>query len=285
MNSNLLSLDQDIVTRLFYVIDDLCKAIKPGLIANGNNAGRKAKLTDSELITIALLFSFLDTNAFKKFYEFYGLKRYFPNMPCYSRLLINVKEVMPMALLLLHILMKINRKKSVGKIKILDSMPLVVCKNKRIFNYRSSLLASRGKSSMGWFYGFKLHMVIDDEGNILNILITPGNPSDKNKEIVKKLLKDISGIVVGDGGYQSKPLEQELSKQGITFITGLRKTTKQLVTLLYDKLRRLRQLIETVNGQIKYRRGCESSLPRSEGGYFWRYISAVLSYMIMKQFF
>lgn len=282
---NILSLNTDIVTRLFYVIDDLCKAVQINLLPSGKTAGRRNNLTPSEIITIAILFSFLDTNAFKKFYTFYDLQKYFPNVPCYSRLLINVKEAMPLALLLLKILMHTNRKNSRNKIKIIDSMPLPVCKNKRIFNFKSSVLAERGMSSMGWFYGFKIHLVIDQDGNLLNIEITPGNTNDKNHELVKKLLKDITGIVVGDTGYLSKPLREELGREGITFITGLRRTTKQLVTLLYDKLRRLRQMIETVNGQIKYRRGCVSSLPRSENGYFWRYISAILSYTIIKTFF
>jgi hypothetical protein len=87
-----LSLNTDTVTRLFYVIDDLCKAIYPNLLTSGKNVGRKQKLSNSEIITIALLFSFLDTNTFKKYYLYYGLERYFPNIPCYSRLLIIEKN-------------------------------------------------------------------------------------------------------------------------------------------------------------------------------------------------
>lgn len=173
---------------------------------------------------------------------------------------------------------------AINKQLLIDSVPLPVCNNKRIFNYKVSHLPDRGKSSMGWFYGFKLHLITDPHGNLLTIHLSSGNTSDKDHKIVLSLVKDIEGILVGDAGYQSKPLTRKLGKKSITFVTGLRKGTKQLVTQAYDRLRRLRQRIETAIGSIKYRQGSVSSPPRSANGYFWRYMAACLVYTIMKAY-
>ena len=96
--------------------------------------------------------------------------------------------------------MTINRKKAKKLIKLIDSVPLPACNNKRIFNYKVSHLADRGKSSMGWFYGFKLHLITDQHGNLVNIHLSSGNTSDRNHKIVLSLVKDIEGILVGDAG-------------------------------------------------------------------------------------
>lgn len=276
--------NEDFVTHLFYVVDTLHKTIVPEKILS-TNVGAKRKLCDSELVTIALLFSFYGNPAFKMFYQIFDFDKYFSHVPEYSRLLRNIKEVMPQALLLLNALLAMNRVNAKGKVKLIDSMPCPVVSNKRIFNYSSSDTAQRGKSSMGYFFGFKIHLITDSEGNILKMKITPGNTSDKDQEIVSSLAKDIEGILVGDNGYESSPLFEKLGRMGIILITGFNKRTKKLVSPYYHTLRKMRQMIETVNGCIKFRRGCASSLPRSNDGYFFRYIAAILNYTIMKAFF
>jgi hypothetical protein len=273
----------DIVLKLFIIIDDLVSAINKRLLPV-KKAGRNHNLTPSEIITIALLFTLSNCKDFKHFYTFFDLHHYFPNIPSYERTLASIKTYGSMMLLILKAFMTINRKKADKLIKLIDSVPFPVCNNKRIFNYKVSNLADRGKSSMGWFYGFKLHVITDENGNLLNIVLSSGNKSDKDHEIVLSLVKDIQGILVGDAGYQSKPLTEKLGKIGITFITGLKKGTKQLVTLAYNNLKRLRQRIETAIGSIKHRQSSVSSLPRSTDGYFWRYLAACLAYAIMKAY-
>lgn len=276
--------NEDFVLKLFYVVDTLHKTIIPTKICS-TNVGAKKKLSDSELITIALLFSFYGNPAFKRFYEVFDFRKYFSSVPEYSRLLRNIKGAMPQALLLLNLILKLNQQHAIDKVKLIDSMPLPVVANKRIFHYASSDLADRGKGSMGWFYGFKVHLITDTDGNILKMKLTPGNVSDKDQEIVASLATDIKGIVVGDTGYYSQPLITKLATMGIRLVTGCTKRTKKLVDQSYHTLRKMRQMIETVNGCIKFRRGCASSLPRSNDGYFFRYIAAILNYSMMKAFF
>ena len=120
-----------------------------------------------------------------------------------------------------------------------------------------------------------------------NFKITSGNVSDKNQDLIQEMTKDLEGVLVGDKGYQSQKLFKILNELKIHFLTRLRKSiknTKAIVFEGYHELKRLRQKIETINGQIKYRQGMESSLPRSDKGYLWRYVFAIFNYVLLNQF-
>lgn len=279
---NRILLQDNFFITLFCVIDDLCKTFIPKQL--GSNKGRKAILNLSELITIGVYFSFNNVNAFKNFYQLFLSNKYFSFLPEYSRLLRNVKESTYNVVFLIKIICAINCSLDKGGMKIIDSMPLPVCSNKRIFGYKVSELAARGKSSMGWFYGFKLHLIIDLEGKILKFEITTGNVSDKDRELMKYLCKGLKGLLVGDKGYLSKELKEELAKTGIVFQTGLRKGMKALATFTYQANLRLRQFIETTFGRIKFRQGCVTNLARSTNGYFFRYAMSLFTYILLVQF-
>lgn len=279
---NRILLQDELFITLFCVIDDLCNTLLPKKI--GLNAGRKAILTLSELITIGVYFSFNNVSAFKSFYRLFLSNKYFSYLPEYSRLLRNVKEAAYDVVILLKIISAINCSLDKGGIKIIDSVPLPVCSNKRIFGYKVTELASRGRSSMGWFYGFKLHLIIDLKGRALKFEITPGNVSDKDRELMKYLCRELHGLLIGDKGYLSKELKEELAKAGILFQTGLRKGMKALVTTTYHTNLRLRQFIETTFAKIKFRQGCLTSLARSANGYFWRYAMSLFTYVLLVQF-
>ena len=65
-------------------------------------------------------------------------------------------------------------------ISSVDSVPIRVCKPKRIRNNKVCKgSATNGKSTIGWFYGFKLHSIINDNGEILNFTITQTNIDDR----------------------------------------------------------------------------------------------------------
>lgn len=276
----------DLVVKLFYIIDNLCVELLPKKLGHASKKGRHPSLCISELITIAVIFSITDVNAFKTFYRIFSLTNCFPNLPEYSRLLRNIKEVTVFTMIILQILMRLNRSScSDNEVKLIDSFPIPVCSNKRIFGYSVSELANRGKSSMGWFYGFKIHLLISEKGSILNVRITAGNVSDKDHDLVTSILRDIRGVLIGDAGYLSEPLREKLLKQGIYLLTGVKRNMKKLMTQAQHKLLKLRQLIEVVNGQIKYRKGLVSSLPRSDAGYFFRYITAIFAHVVMTSFF
>lgn len=284
MNDLILD-DKDVILKLAFVIDDLYKSIFPKQISS-TNSGRKPTLKTSELITISVIFSISNSNAFKSFYRIFKLTSMFPRMPEYSRLLRNVKAVSHETGIMLKVLMEMTKGSlSEAEVKLLDSTPLPVCGIKREFSYRTSDNTSKGKSSIGWFYGFKLHIVTNSKGNLLNLEISTGSMSDKNHELVLSVLKGLSGIVLADTGYLSGPLTEKLRQEKIIFITGVRKNMKKLITETQHKTLKMRQTIETTLSCIKHRLGCCSSLPRSDLGYIFRYITAAFTFVLISMFF
>jgi len=280
---NKILLQDDFFITFFCLIDDLCKAFLPKKISS-NSIGRRPILSLSELITIGVYFTFNNSNTFKGFYRLFLCNKYFTYLPEYSRLLRNIKESTYDVMFLIKIICAINCSLDKAGIKIIDSMPLPVCSNKRIFGYKVSELAGRGKSSIGWYYGFKLHLIIDLEGKVLKFEITPGNISDKDRQLMRYLCKGLKGILIGDKGYLSRELKEELSDMGIILQTGLKKGIKAIATFTYHSNLRLRQFIETTFGRIKFRQGCATTLARSADGYFFRYILSLFTYILMVQF-
>jgi transposase len=124
-------------------------------------------------------------------------------------------------------------------------------------------LAQRGKSSTGWFSGFKLHLVVNDRGELLNMALTPGNVDDRKP--VPKLVKELFGKLIGDKGYVSQPLfELLLDTFNIQLITKLRSNMKNRLMPLADHLLlRKRSIIETIIDQLKNISQIEHSRHRS----------------------
>jgi hypothetical protein len=279
---NRILLQDELFITLFCVIDDLCKALLPRKLSTSK--GRDPILNYPELMTIGVYFCLSNTAAFKGFYRLFLSNKYFTSLPEYSRLLRNVKVVCFDVVLMMRIISAINCSLDKGGIKIIDSVPLPVVSNKRIFGYSVSELAARGRSSMGWYYGFKLHLIIDLKGNVLRFEITPGNVSDKDRELMLHLCQGLKGLMVGDKGYLSRELKEILAEGDLVFQTGLRKGMKSLATVTYHTNMKLRQFIETTFGRIKFRQGCVSSLPRSVNGYFFRYAMSLFAYVLLVQF-
>jgi hypothetical protein len=136
-------------------------------------------------------------------------------------------------------------------IAFIDSTPLPVCHNKRIARHKVFAdLAEREKSSLGWFFGFKLHLIVDDQGELLAVCLTPGNVEDR--KLVPRLAKKLWGKLCGDWGYLSQRLFEQLFQQGLQLITPIRKNMPNQLMPLTDKLlTRKRSIIETINDQLK----------------------------------
>src|SRR5690606_5632092 len=136
-------------------------------------------------------------------------------------------------------------------ISIVDSTSLEVCNLRRIYRHKTfKNLAERGKTSVKWFFGFKLHMIINHFGEIVSFFITPGNVFDGNKEVLEKLTPDLFGKLIADKGYLGR--FKDLYTKGITLIHGIRSNMKNQLVSLFDKfLLRQRGIIETVFGILK----------------------------------
>lgn len=144
-----------------------------------------------------------------------------------------------------------------------DSTPLRVCRNQRILIHKTfEGLAERGKCSMGWSFGFKLHLIINDKGEILNFMFTPGNVDDREPLKQGKFLENIKGKLCADKGYIGQALFENPFPNGIQLVTKVKNNMKNSLMSIADKiLLRKRALIETVNDELKNIEQREKSLP------------------------
>lgn len=247
-------LDLDAVYALFCSIDAFWRVFEPlwerELLAAGRKRRRATRLHPSELMTIAILFQQSGYRTFKTFYTQYvqvHLRQEFPGLVSYNRFI----ELLPRVLVPLAVYLQTQQGSCTG-IGFIDSTALAVCHNARIHQHRVFRVdARRGKTSVGWFYGFKLHLVVNDRGDLLAFCLTPGNVDDRRP--VPRLVRRLFGKLFGDKGYVSAALaEQLLLTQGLQLITKLRKNMRAVLLPLADQLLlRKRAIIESINDQLK----------------------------------
>jgi hypothetical protein len=250
------------------------------LLASGRSRIKPARLTPSEVMTIQVLFHLSGIRTFKKFYTGYVrgyLRAYFPKLVSYNRMV----ELCSQTIVPLAIYLKTRSTGDCIGISFIDSTPLRVGHNRRIHSHKVFKgLAQCGRCSIGWFYRFKLHLVLSDSGQIINFMLTPGSTNDrtplKNEAFVDKLF----GKLVGDKGYISKQLFQDLFFEGIHLITKLRKNMKpNLVTPIRDAiLLRKRAICETIIDQLKNIFQIEHSRHRSSKNFLTNLFSALIAY-------
>jgi len=152
-------------------------------------------------------------------------------------------------------LMMYLKHKGLGKsrgINYIDSTLLRVCQIKREKqNKVFKGVATKGKSTMGWFFGFKLHLIINDKGERLSFYFTKGNVDDRNIELMTAMTKEVFGKFFGDKGYISKALSELLFQDGIQLITKVRKNMKkQNLSDIDAILLRKRDLVESVKKYV-----------------------------------
>jgi hypothetical protein len=165
-------------------------------------------------------------------------------------------------------------------ISFVDSTAIAVCKPKRISNNKVFKgIAKLGKTTIGWFYGFKCHILVNEVGELLAVTFTPGNVDDRAP--VPVLCKKISGKLFGDKGYISQVLFEELLGRGIKFFTGIKQNMKNSLMPIVDKLLlRKRSIIETIIDQLKNIAQIEHSRHRSVTNFFVNLTAALAAYSI-----
>jgi len=276
----------DKVAEVFVKVDDFCNEFeiefkKHSLpCADGiKKRNRKATLTHSEIITILIAFQGGHFRNFKHFYCHYvcvHLRDCFPNVVSYNRFIeLSHRCAIPFMMFLHYCC----RGECTG-ISFIDSTVLRVCHKKRIKrNKVFKNIAKVGKSSMGWFFGFKLHLIINDKGEILSFYLSKGNTSDNNAKIITEMTKEIFGKVFGDKGYINKALADILFDDGIQLITTVRRNMKQKALSNEEKLLlRKRSVIETVNDELKNICQVEHTRHRSIAGFILNIMSAIAAY-------
>jgi Transposase DDE domain len=243
------------LTTLFCEIDDFCKIFMTNntnfKLANDNNSKRNRphRMSLSEIMTIVIYFQESGYRNFKTYYTQYvvqQLQSFFPDLLSYNRFV----AIMPNSAIALAGYLS-SRMDNVTGISFIDSTKLEVCNKKRISkNKVFKGVAEIGKTSMGWFFGFKLHLITNHTGGLLAVKITPGNISDVSP--VFDMAKDMFGKIFGDKGYISKDLFERLKTNGSILITPIKKNMKNKLLEIKDKiLLRKRAIIETINDQLK----------------------------------
>ena len=278
---------EDKVTELFCMADDFCKffdaMMKKYTLKSDNKRAyhRDSTMSKSEIMLIMILFHDSGYRCLKHFYVekvCKHLRHLFPKVVSYNRFVELEKQVaVPLALFIKKVLLG----KCTG-ISFVDSTPLRVCRNQRIHIHKVFKgIAQRGKCSMGWFFGFKLHLICNEKGEVLNFIITPGDVDDRKQLEYKAFVEFIYGKLVGDKAYIGKNLFQRLFVDGIQLITKLKSNMKGALMSVSDKLLlRKRAIIETVNDELKNIAQVEHSRHRSFENFIVNMLGAIAAYCV-----
>lgn len=267
----------DIVT-LFCEIDDFYKVYEQvsskWQIGARRVRNRKSQLSPAEVMTILVLYHESGYKNLKSFYlREIGLHRRkeFPQLVSYNRFV----ELQRRCVMALFFYLVCKRGACTG-ISFIDATALKVCHNLRIRAHKVFKgSAARDKSSTGWYYGFKLHLAVNEKGEILGFYLTAANVDER--ETVDWITHGLWGKLIGDKGYISQDLFVRLMKRGLKLLTKLRSNMKNRLMEMEDKLLlRKRAIIETVNDQLKNISNIEHPRHRS----LWNFLGNVASGLI-----
>jgi hypothetical protein len=182
-----------------------------------------------------------------------------------------------LAVMMLEVFMKFFRNHDPSGISFADATKLKVCEDKREFTHKvSARIAKKGKSSIGWFFGFKLHAICNEKRQIVSFTITTASVDDRKP--LPQLVQNLKRMVMDDAGYIGKKLREKLSKIGVHLIAAPRNNMKVLMSKIEHILLKKRQSIEQVFSVIKTRYGLNLSLARSITGMFTAIVSITLWY-------
>ena len=276
---------EDKVIELFCFADDFCKFFDR-MVAKytfkstvKRSYHRNSTMSKAEIMLIMILFHDSNYRCLKHFYQEHvckHLRHLFPKVVSYNRFVELEREVaVPLALFIKKVLLG----KCTG-ISFVDSTPLRVCRNQRIHIHKTFKgIAQRGKCSMGWFFGFKLHLICNEKGELLNFMITPGDIDDREPLKYEAFMEFIYGKLVGDKGYIGKELFQRLFVNGIQLVTKLKSNMKGALMSVSDKLLlRMRAIIETVNDELKNIAQVEHSRHRCFDNFIVNMLGAIAAY-------
>lgn len=273
----------DNLVELYCIVDEFAKKFFPEFekaqLEFGLKRRRKAcALSPSEIMTLMIYFHQLRFRDFKTYYTQYVQKylpQAFPDLVSYNRFV----ELMPSILLPMCFFIHAQQKSETG-IYFIDSTVIKACHVKRASSNKVFKgIAKKSKSTMGWFFGFKLHLLINDKGEILAFKVTPGTTDDR--ATVDKMTQGLTGKLFGDRGYISQELFDKLYQRGLQLITRIKKNMQNKMMPLIDKLLlRKRAIIESVNDQLKNISQIEHTRHRSPTNFMVNLVAALAAYAL-----
>jgi hypothetical protein len=276
----------DNLVETFCFVDDFMKKFMEEwnkyLISTGKKTrNREPQLSCSEIATILILFHRSGARNFKTFYLqhiCYYLKHLFPNYVSYSRFI----QLQKSFLVPLYYLSQALKGEQTG-VYFIDSTTLKVCHIKREKqNKVFKNIAKKSKSTMGWYFGFKLHLIINNKGEIMSCRITDSVSSDVS--VAEDLAEGLIGKLIGDKGYISSSLSELLMGRGLQLITKIRKNMKNFFMKMQDKvLLAKRAIIESVNDQLKNICQIEHSRYRAPYSLLLNVFCGIIAYQFKEQ--
>jgi hypothetical protein len=271
---------------IFYLVDEFCKEFdkaKAGHVLQ-KDCGKKSRnrafrMSDSEVITIMIYFHLKQFRNLKHFYINYiqvHCREDFPQTVAYNRFV----ELQQKALVPMTVFLQLCCLGKCTGVSFIDSTPLRVWHIRREHSHKTFKgQATKGKTSTGWFFGFKLHIVINDKGEILDFLFTQAHVDDREPLKNKRFHQNVFGKGFAGKGYISQDLFEKLFVDGIHLITKIKKNMKNSLMLLSDKIYlRKRAIIETVNDQLKNICQMEHTRHRCFENFIGNMVSALIAY-------
>jgi hypothetical protein len=277
---------------IYCFVDDFIKSvlhnIKYALKRPDQNTPptKKHNLSIAELATLAIFRFFTGHRNWKEFYQ--HLETYhgsdFPRLPTYQNFLDAVNRLSGFAMILLQGFMQIFKNgTSVDDLKFADSTRLRVCDIKRESSHKvAKNIATKSKTTMGWFYGFRLHIIVNELLHILNFKITTATVDER--VALEMMWKDIFGMIIADAGYIGKEWADKARDLGKNLFAAVRKNMRKIMTKAQHQLFKMRQKVEIVFSVLKLRLGLETALPRSPLGFFAHYLWCLTAYQLKKFF-
>lgn len=237
----------DTLTQIYVFVADFL-AENPDRAQWRRSHNAQPAFTDAEVLTIGLMQSVFGVATLKQTYALIAnnWRDCFPRLCSYAQFVARLHAISG---IVGHLMGKaIAHHKMPGCLYLLDSKPIPVCKPIR--HGRVRLLrpegAYFGKSSTGWYFGYKLHLLVHQSGAILYALLTPANFADKDEEVLHTMLLSAGGgVVLCDMGYRDKELRAQLEAEyGVVIIDPQQAGDKRAL------ISSLRERIETTNSGL-----------------------------------
>jgi hypothetical protein len=272
------------ITELYSFIDDFCQIYleheKKQLLPTNKRRNRLCSMSLSEVMTIMVMYHTSYAKNFKYFYKIWVQnihKEDFPKALSYNRFV----ELIPRSFLPFNVLLHMLFGEKTGTY-FMDATAIKVCHNKRRYRNKTFKgLAKQGKSSMGFFYGFKLHLVINEKGEFIALKMTKGNVDDRVP--VPEMTKDLTGLIYADRGYIKQNLFINLYERGLKMIHGIKKNMpNKLMDLTEKMMLRKRNIIETIFDYLKNKMNLEHTRHRSPINAFVHILSTFIAYCLKK---
>lgn len=271
---------------IYIIVSDFIQAVEAdtklcSLCYNWNGRrGPKRRLTITQVIALNIMRFLLHIKDLKAFHRTIRMLDLIPGLPNYENFLKASNKALPVLTLFLQALLARNRELNNTDVHFMDSTPVSTCLNRRIFSHKVTKgFASRGKSTKGWFYGFKLHGVCSQEGILESVFFTSGNTNDS--KLIEKITWNMRGRFFADAGYLKKASElRSLAESGRFICAATRKNMNRLMSFDEWNILRKRNIIESDWGTLKQNFFLEYHQARGMNGLFRHYVTAISAYIL-----